>query len=109
MTAKLSVVFGSLVEVADHHAMVTSGPCCFWGVSGTSLQLVGHREVLSSLLSVSKCCTIVFSGLCKVLVVFSSRRPLIVDLDHRPVADQLPTSPNTTKLCFFVGDRLPAS
>ena len=107
-TCDLKMVFGSLLKVADHRAMVTTNPWWSLGVSATSLQPtgpVGCREVLCSLLSVGECRTMVFSGLLKVFVLFSSHRPLIV-------ANQLPTAPNTTKLCFLsaisqrsVGDR----
>ena len=42
-TSKLSVVFGSLQEVADHRVMVTGGRWWSFGVSGTSLWPNGRR------------------------------------------------------------------
>ena len=115
-TSKCSVVFGSLLKVADDHAMATAdlrtgtahlGPLCDHLVAerylvnapNTSLQPVGRREVFSTLLSVGKCRTMVFSSWRKVSLVFSSRQSLIVrdqsassqrpvsDLGHLPVTD----------------------
>ena len=58
-------------------------------VANTSLQPVGHRDVLCSLLSVGDCRTMVFCGWRKVFVVFSSHRPLMV-ADHSPTLADRP-------------------
>ena len=89
------MVFGSLLEVADHCAMEIADlglvnadlePLCDHLVverylvhaPNMSLRPLGTREVLCSLLLVSKCRMMVFSSRRKVSMVFSSRRSLIV-------------------------------
>ena len=75
----LGVFWGPLY---DHFVMARHAP-------NTSPRPVGRREVFSSLLSVGEGCTMFFSGLCKVFVVFSSRRPLI---DGDSIGDQTATN-----------------
>ena len=83
------MVWGSLVKVADDRAMVlltfspVTDPGPLYGhlvmerflvhAPNTSPRQVGHREVFSSLLFIGDWRTMVFNGVHKVFVVFSSR------------------------------------
>ena len=89
------MVFGSLLEVANDYAMVTAadlglvtadlGPLCD--------HLVAHRfsVVFNRSFKVGECCTMVFSSVHKVSLVFSSWRSLIVRDQSASVTNQSPT------------------
>ena len=94
-TSKFSVVFGSLLEVADDRAMVTADPQWSLVVFMTSLRPNGRREVFSSPLSVGECRTMVFSGRHNISLVFRSWRSLIVG--DWSVAGRWPRSATTRR------------
>ena len=96
-TSKCSVVFGSLLEVADERAMeIAEMGLVFADLGPLYDQMVVEwwfSLVFNQSFTVGKCRTMVFSSRRNVSMVFSSPRPLIIsDWSATSITNHSPTS-----------------